>query len=517
MRPHHRITTTRTAVLISAMTGAMLCLQGVGVLGHEGHGGVAPVFRDVRAGAETWRIGVGIAPADPLAGELIRIEVKAAPMVDGAEGPAAGAALVRLRLDGEPLSLTTANASGVLGADVRVEEPGPHRLQVDVSVGPGAAAEVPLQVQPGPAGRLRQVIALAFVLMLAIVAAVLARSLRARWTDGGTPQRATLAIVMVGLLVGAWWLSGAIARVLAREFLPDRSHVEIDWVPEAAPAAGSTPEDGTDRTSRGDDATHAAAPADGITARVVAAPGAIAEITVPMPGRIVAADGPRVTLGSRVRKGQELTRLQPSYIMHDALHLINQRWPILQAMVDAKREMLQAEAAAERLKLAVADKAAAASSLQAAETAAVSAKAEFERWSRTLRMHDVQITDDQPARVPILSPIGGDVAAANFAQGQLVYEGDALFTIVDLSTVWIEARVPEQLVASFNQKTIIFESPTFPDLTFRGHLQRVAPAVEPQSRTLSHFYAVSNPRKLLRVGMLLRATDHVDGRPDAAP
>jgi cobalt-zinc-cadmium efflux system membrane fusion protein len=222
-----------------------------------------------------------------------------------------------------------------------------------------------------------------------------------------------------------------------------------------------------------------------------------------MTGRILPVEGLHATVGQRVKKGQTVITLQPSYIMHDALHLINQRWPILQSTMDARRRMLESQVRLERLQLALADQAVATGEVQLAETVAAEARQEYQRWSRTLQMHDVQIKDDQLARLPVVSPIDGEIAVANFAQGQLVYEGQALFTLVDISTVWVETLVPEHMAPLFQDRTVVFTAAPFPGEEFKGRLQRVAPSVDPVSRTLSHFYAVPNPGRLLRIGMTL--------------
>ena len=198
--------------------------------------------------------------------------------------------------------------------------------------------------------------------------------------------------------------------------------------------------------------------------------------------------------------------------MHDALHLINQRWSLLVSTTDAKRRLLEADMTVERMKLAEDDKVVSLREVQMAELAATGAKQEYERWSRTLGMHDVQIKDDQPARMVITSPINGEIAVANFTQGQLVYEGGPLFTVVDLTTVWVEVKVPERFVPKFReQETLEFVSSAFPSRVFRGKLQRIAAQVDPAARTLSHFYSVENPQRLLRIGMLVSVRP-VEGR-----
>jgi RND family efflux transporter MFP subunit len=483
------------------------------VQAHEGHGGIAPTFQEVVAGAEPWQVGLGIVPADPVAGETLHLEVKAtAKTASGAAtGRVADASQVRLLLDDTPVAVQTADAPGVLRGIVVADDPGEHTIHVEVGEPGGASgrAAFPLRVSPGPAARLRPMILIGLLLLLASIGGASWRSWRNRW-QGATPVgRAALVALgaaIVFLIVPA---SRALGGMAARQFLPDRSEQAVDWIVETPMAIAETP------GGHGEAGGPHGAAADvrqalsgeevaGIVARVIASPGGVAEIVVPMAGRVIPTEGLRVSVGARVSKGQALASLQPTYIVHDAMHLINLRWPILQSLLDSRRRMLEAEATAERMKLALVEKAVSTRAVQEAEATAATARQEHTRWQRTLAMHDDQIRDKQPARFKFTAPISGQIAAANFAQGQLVYEGDPLFTIVDVSTVWVEVRVPERLVSRFREQTIDFVSSAYPDTSFTGRLQRVAPAVDSVSRTVSHFYAVQNPRGLLRIGLLLR-------------
>ena len=46
-------------------------------------------------------------------------------------------------------------------------------------------------------------------------------------------------------------------------------------------------------------------------------------------------------------------------------------------------------------------------------------------------------------KVPIISPIGGHVLKKNIVEGQYVQEGQAMFEIADLHTVWVKAQIYE--------------------------------------------------------------------------
>ncbi len=499
-------------VAIAASVAAfLLCGLVLPLRAHGGHEGVAPVLRQVQVGSETWQIGVAFVPPDPVAGEDVHVEVKAdPPKAATGQPPSVGAPDVRLLIDGLAIGLRQTSTPGVFAGVHRASVAGDFRVDVEVRAPSGSrgTAEVPLLVHPGPVPQVRRVVAgVAILLVVGIVVLVLRspplRTLMAR--PEGRRIAFGGAVVVLGLVT---LILGPITRTVARGFLPQRAEQEVDWVPEATVPGQAAPAARSASATPADVAVPAVAPVVApvtrgfgeVLGRIVAAPNTVAQVVAPWPARVVPGTV-HVTIGANVTKGQKLVSVLPTYIMHDALHLINLRWPILISAIDAKRRMLIAEATADRLKLALPEKAASTKDVQVAETEAQAIRQEYEKWFRTLSMHDAQITDDKQKPFELVSPIAGEVAAANFSQGQLVYESDPIYTIVDLTTVWVEARVPEEQVPGFHRDTVTFTVTTFPGTSFTGTLRRIAPAVDPATRTLSHFYAVPNPRKLLRIGM----------------
>lgn len=501
------------AMAVLAISG---CATTVYLLAHGGHGGVQPIARELRAGDQTWRASVGVLPQDPVAGEEVRIEVKAEALGGAKVERVATPQEVRARVDGTPVDLRAANTSGVLGGHYQATVAGQHVIVVEVRTTSGVGRqEYPLQIRTGPAARLRPLVAGTLALLAAAFVFVLWQ--RRQQAARGGSAATWLAGAAVGAVAIVALGTMTIVPLLARQFLPEREPAAIDWETD-------TPEQGTgDKASRlvtpGSPATPATPDTPDevgatISGRVVSAPGAVADVVVPMPGRVVAVDTEPVTIGRKVSAGQTLVMLQPTYNLHDAVHLIQQRWPILQSQIDANRRMLETQATSDRLKRVFEQQAASLAEVQAAEAAAAVAKQEYEKWDRTLAMHDEQIRDDQPARTLIRAPIGGEIAAARFTQGQIVYEGDPLFTIVDLNTVWVEVKVPERFASRFRDEDVELVAPAFPDLRWQGRLQRIAAQVDPETGTLSRFYAVENHRKLLRIGMIVGV--RWSGRPKAA-
>ena len=119
---------------------------------------------------------------------------------------------------------------------------------------------------------------------------------------------------------------------------------------------------------------------------------------------------------------------------------------------------------------------------------------------------------------PLEAPISGVITEVNFTAGQQVEAGKSLFTIMDLSRVWIEARVYEKdLAAVTSTRLATFEVPAFRGEIFsigndaKGKLLTVSPVVDPQTRTVSVIYDVANPGVRLRDGMFAEITIDTSG------
>jgi cobalt-zinc-cadmium efflux system membrane fusion protein len=473
-------------------------------MAHEGHGGVAPAVHQLRVGNRQWRIAVGTVPADPVTGELVRIETQAVelPIEAGASVRPFTLDHIKFLVDDRPIELKPTDTPAVYGGMYRATARGAHRIIINVNAASSASGEFLLQVRAGPIDWLRTIVAATIAILLVIALVAGWRRRRGPGRRAGWP-----AFTLSGMVVALLAANRVVVPTVAAQFLPDRAPTSIDWVLDEPSVIAGSPEviERASGDARGASAAHDITSA-GVVVRVVSAPNRTFEIMVPIPGRIVPLGKGQPRVGGQVVAGQQLTALQPTYVMHDALHLINQRWPILLSAIDAKRRMLEADVVVDRMKIALDLGAVSQRDLQLAQATEAAAIQENDRWVRALAMHDAQIRDEQPSRMNIVSPIAGQIEVANFTQGQLVHEGEHLFTIVDLSEVWAEAKVPEQLVRSFQRlQSMYFVTPAFRGSMFKGTLQRVAAELDPETRTLSHFYAIANPRKLLRIGMVLSA------------
>jgi Cu(I)/Ag(I) efflux system membrane fusion protein len=114
-------------------------------------------------------------------------------------------------------------------------------------------------------------------------------------------------------------------------------------------------------------------------------------------------------------------------------------------------------------------------------------------------------------RVTIRSPISGTVTAKKVQAGQYVAEGQEMYTIADLTSVWMTGSVYEADAAHIRVGQPVEVRPSNdPDRIFRGEIAFVQPIVEAATRTLRIRVDVPNPDGTLRPGA------YVDVRIDQA-
>jgi hypothetical protein len=92
-------------------------------------------------------------------------------------------------------------------------------------------------------------------------------------------------------------------------------------------------------------------------------------------------------------------------------------------------------------------------------------------------------------------------------QGQYVNAGDTLFTVADLSQVWIKVDVYEdQLPQIRSGQQVDLTAESLPDRTLHGHVDFIEPAASQQTRTVPVHVHVANPGMRLLPGMFVNAT-----------
>ena len=100
------------------------------------------------------------------------------------------------------------------------------------------------------------------------------------------------------------------------------------------------------------------------------------------------------------------------------------------------------------------------------------------------------------------APIDGVVLARTANLGLVVNPGQELFTVADLSTVWVMASVNEKDFASVRVGSAAsITAPAYPGRAWKGRVAYIQPQVDPNTRTAQARIEVANPGESLRIEM----------------
>ena len=104
--------------------------------------------------------------------------------------------------------------------------------------------------------------------------------------------------------------------------------------------------------------------------------------------------------------------------------------------------------------------------------------------------------------LPIRAPFAGTLVERSAVTGEAVSSGSALFTLADLSTLWVELSVPETRLLEVHPGAAV--SATFsglPGRAFPGTIFWVAPGLDEKTRQLKAMAEISNESGLLKGGL----------------
>lgn len=108
--------------------------------------------------------------------------------------------------------------------------------------------------------------------------------------------------------------------------------------------------------------------------------------------------------------------------------------------------------------------------------------------------------------VTLLAPMGGVVLEKHVVEGVYVATGADIYTIADLSRVWVVLKAYEKDVPFIKKgQAVSFEVQAIPGRTFTGKVVYVDPVVNQATRTVDVRLAVDNREALLKPGMFVTA------------
>jgi membrane fusion protein, copper/silver efflux system len=117
--------------------------------------------------------------------------------------------------------------------------------------------------------------------------------------------------------------------------------------------------------------------------------------------------------------------------------------------------------------------------------------------------------------VTVTAPIGGAIQTLDVRQGMTVAMGQTLAQVAGLSTVWLNAAVPEAQAGQVRVGAPArVELAAFPAESIAGQVAAILPSAQAESHTLTMRIELANRGGRLRPGMF--ATVHLDGAPHPA-
>ncbi len=120
-----------------------------------------------------------------------------------------------------------------------------------------------------------------------------------------------------------------------------------------------------------------------------------------------------------------------------------------------------------------------------------------------------------PPSVVLKAPIAGLVTESHVRIGEPAEPARELMDIVDLSTIWAVARVPEAEVARLKLGAAArIRVSAAGDETFAGKLVRFGTMADQDAGTLDAIFQIANPRNILRPGMRAEFSIVVSARAD---
>jgi cobalt-zinc-cadmium efflux system membrane fusion protein len=219
--------------------------------------------------------------------------------------------------------------------------------------------------------------------------------------------------------------------------------------------------------------------------------------------------------GDQVREGQLLVAISSPQLLDARQALVAAE----AALLTAESDLRLAASSAARTERLYAAKAASLADLErerAAKTAADGARARLAAELQRARATYLQLGGSEastPAQEAFIhSPLAGVVVSRDAEPGQVVSAGTPIVTVSRMSSLALVVQAPEEAVGSVKPGAELrFTVRAYPGRDFQAHITRVAPALDPRTRTLEVVARVANPSAELRPEMY--ATVALAGKP----
>jgi len=136
-----------------------------------------------------------------------------------------------------------------------------------------------------------------------------------------------------------------------------------------------------------------------------------------------------------------------------------------------------------------------------------SAKERLKLWGISdNEIREIEETGEPKKYMTIYSPINGIVINKNVNEGKYIKEGEPIFNIVDLTTVWMMADIYEFEIPFIKKgQGVSITSVANPGSSFYGRITFIDPVLNTQTRSLKVRVEVKNSSMKLKPGMFVTA------------
>ncbi len=105
-------------------------------------------------------------------------------------------------------------------------------------------------------------------------------------------------------------------------------------------------------------------------------------------------------------------------------------------------------------------------------------------------------------RTVLTSPLEGIVVKRDAAQGEVIDPSQELFTIVNVSSVWVQGDLPEKDLGKVRGgNRVRVKVAAYPDELFEGRLTYISDMLDPETRVVKVRCVVPNPHRKLKLEM----------------
>lgn len=135
-----------------------------------------------------------------------------------------------------------------------------------------------------------------------------------------------------------------------------------------------------------------------------------------------------------------------------------------------------------------------------------SAREKLRLWGMTAeQIQEIEQQDHPSDHVTIYAPMGGIVIHKNAQEGDYVKVGERIYTVADLSSVWVQLDAYESDLPWLHYgQRVTFSTEAYPGETFEGRLVFIDRVLNPKTRTAKVRVNVPNPDLKLKPEMFVR-------------